>query len=118
MMVAYSTSTAQLSPLQLRHELRLSRERMARLMDVSAKTIERWEARSDIPAAPTTRQRLASIREILDLGQIVYTADGFQAFLMTPQPRFHGATALHVIEMGRTAEVLAALAEDYEGLGT
>jgi DNA-binding XRE family transcriptional regulator len=117
-MVAYQTGTTRLSPLQLRHELRLSRERMARLMDVSAKTIERWEAKPDIPAATTTRERLASIREILDLGRIVYTPDGFQAFLATPQPRFQGATALQLIELGRTGEVLAALAEDYEGLGT
>jgi transcriptional regulator with XRE-family HTH domain len=117
-MVAYPTSPARMSPLQLRRELSLSRERMARLMDVSAKTIERWEAKPDIPAGTTTRERLAGIREILDLGQIVYTADGFQAFLATPQPRFQGATALHLIEMGRTADVLAALAEDYEGLGT
>jgi DNA-binding XRE family transcriptional regulator len=117
-MVAYPTGTARSSPKELRRELRLSRERMARLMDVSAKTIERWEAKPGVPSAPTARERLASLREILDLGRIVYTADGFQAFLTTPQPRFHGATALQLIELGRTAEVLGALAEDYEGLGT
>jgi DNA-binding XRE family transcriptional regulator len=117
-MVAYSTSTTQITPQELRHELRLSRERMARLMDVSAKTIERWEARPEAPAAPSARERLTSIREILDLGRIVYTADGFQAFLTTPQPRFQGTTALQLMEIGRTADVLAALSEDYEGLGS
>jgi transcriptional regulator with XRE-family HTH domain len=117
-MVAYPTNTAQISPQQLRRELRLSRERMARLMDVSAKTIERWEARADIPPAASARQRLMSIREILDLGRLVYTPDGFQAFLTTPQPRFQGATALQLMEIGRIADILAALAEDYEGLGT
>jgi transcriptional regulator with XRE-family HTH domain len=117
-MVAYPTNAAQLSPHQLRRELGLSRERMARLLDVSAKTIERWEARPNPPEAPPARERLTSIREILDLGRIVYTPDGFQTFLTTPQPRFQGATALQLMEIGRTADVLAALAEDYEGLGS
>jgi DNA-binding XRE family transcriptional regulator len=117
-MIASAIPSTRLSPQQVRRELRLSRERMARLMDVSAKTIERWEARPDIPAAPSARDRLALLREILDLGHVVYTPEGFQAFLTTPQPRFQRATALQLIEIGRAADVLAALAEDYEGLGT
>jgi hypothetical protein len=57
------------------------------------------------------------LREILALAQIIYTPDGLHAFLTTQQPRFEGATVLQLIETGRAADVLDALAEDYEGLG-
>jgi transcriptional regulator with XRE-family HTH domain len=115
--IAYPPGAVPATAQQLRRELRLSRERMARLLDVSAKTIERWEERDTPPAARPARERLAQIREILDLGRLVYTPEGFQAFLSTPQPRFRGATALQLIEIGRAEEVVAALVEDYEGLG-
>ena len=109
-------SQTQLTPHALRSELGLSRERMARLFDVSAKTIERWEARGAPPSA-ADRQRLLQIREILDLGRLVYTAEGLQRFLDAPLPVFKGATALQMIERGEGEQVLAALATDYEGLG-
>jgi hypothetical protein len=32
-------------------------------------------------------------------------------------PVFEGRTALQMIEQGKTGEVIAALASDYEGLG-
>jgi hypothetical protein len=101
----------------IRSELGLSRERMARLLDVSAKTIERWERRGDAPSATADRQRLLQIREILDLGRIVYTDEGLHLFLTTPMPVFDGATALQMIERGEGERVYGALATDYEGLG-
>jgi hypothetical protein len=57
------------------------------------------------------------LHDMFALAQIVSTPDGLRAFLTTPQPRFEGATALQLIEIGRTADILAALAEDDEGLG-
>jgi transcriptional regulator with XRE-family HTH domain len=104
-------------PLRLREELRLSRERMARLMDVSAKTIERWETREALPANRSARERLSRIHEITELGRAVYSEEGLQRFLSTPLPVFDGATALQMIEIGQADRVLAALAADYEGLG-
>jgi transcriptional regulator with XRE-family HTH domain len=106
-----------LSARQLRAGLRLSRERMARLLDVSAKTIERWEERDALPASGQVRSRLAQLREIADLGLTVYTPDGFPRYLATPLPTFGGRTALQLIEQGEGDRVLAALAADYEGLG-
>jgi DNA-binding XRE family transcriptional regulator len=106
-------------PDELRRDLRLSRERMARLVDVSAKTVERWEHQQGLPsgASSRVREQLAQIQEIRDLGLIVYTPEGFQLFLKTPLPTFAGRTALQMIEQGHAEAVLAALASDYEGLG-
>ncbi len=105
-------------PGELRRDLSLSRERMARLVDVSAKTVERWEHRQSLPPGASSRVRaqLAQIQEIRDLGLIVYTAEGFRQFLVTPFPEFEGKTALQMIEQGRADAVLAALAADYEGV--
>lgn len=109
---------ANLDLTAIRSELGLSRERMARIFDVSAKTIERWEQRGDAPPSTADRQRLLQIREILELGQIVYTDEGLRLFLTTPMPVFDGSTALQMIERGEGERVFAALAQDYEGLGS
>jgi len=106
-----------INPRKLRADLRLSRERMARLLDVSVKTIERWEARDARPTSPHLRSRLAKLQEIAELGLIVYRAEGFTTFLTVPIVQFGGRTALQVIEQGEPERVFAALAADYEGLG-
>lgn len=105
-------------PDELRRDLSLSRERMARLVDVSAKTIERWEHQQGLPLGASSRVRaqMAQIQEIRDLGLIVYTPEGFRQFLTTPFPEFEGKTALQMIEQGRAEAVFAALAADYEGV--
>lgn len=108
------------APLQvLRRDLHLSRERMARLVDVSAKTVERWEHQHSLPPRTNSRLRLqlAQIQEVRDLGLCVYTPEGFRAFLKTPLPSFAGRTPLQMIEQGQADDVLAALVSDYEGLG-
>jgi transcriptional regulator with XRE-family HTH domain len=106
-------------PDELRRDLNLSRERMARLVDVSAKTVERWEERQSLPprASSRVRAQLAQIQEMRDLGLSVYTREGFQQFLKTPLPPWDGRTPLQMIEQGKIVDVIAALASDYEGLG-
>jgi DNA-binding XRE family transcriptional regulator len=106
-------------PGELRRDLHLSRERMARLLDVSAKTVERWEVQHSLPSRTGSRIRtqLAQIEEVRDLGLSVYTLEGFQEFLRTPLPTFDGRTPLQMIEQGKADDVIAALASDYEGLG-
>lgn len=108
-----------LRPDELRRDLSLSRERMARLVDVSAKTVERWERQQALPARAHGRVRtqLAQIQAVRDLGLCVYTPEGFRQFLRTPLPAFGGRTPLQMIEQGHTDDVVAALASDYEGLG-
>jgi uncharacterized protein (DUF2384 family) len=107
------------APGEIRHDLGLSRERMARLVDVSAKTVERWEGQHGLSPGTSARvrTRFGEIQTVRDLGLSVYTREGFQAFLKTPLPIFGGRSALQMIEQGMTAEVVAALASDYEGLG-
>lgn len=112
--------TVGLTPVQprdLRAAFRLSRERLARLLGVSSKTVERWEAKPVRPARDETRARLAQLREIADLGATVYGRDGLAAFLDAPLAEFAGLTALQLIERGEADRVLAALAADYEGAG-
>lgn len=108
-----------LRPDELRRDLRLSRERMARLVDVSAKTVERWEHQRSLPARTSSRIRaqFAQIQAVRDLGLCVYTPEGFRQFLQTPLPTFAGRTPLQMIEQGQADEVIAALSSDYEGLG-
>ncbi len=112
--------TIDVSPVQprdLRELFRLSRERLARLIGVSAKTVERWEARPTRPARDETRVRVARLREVADLGSAVYGTDGLAAFLNAPLAEFDGLTALQLLERGEADRVLAALASDYEGAG-
>ena len=116
-MVVMQQPNPSLQPGELRHDLNLSRERMARLVDVSAKTVERWEHQQVIPANSRVRGQLAQIQAVRDLGLVVYTREGFQEFLRTPLPGFDGRTPLQKIDQGEVNDVLAALAADYEGLG-
>jgi DNA-binding XRE family transcriptional regulator len=108
-----------LRPEELRRDLGLSRERMARLVDVSAKTIARWEQQRSLPPGTSSRMRaqMAQIQEMRDLGRCVYTPEGLRQYVQTPLPTFAGRTPLQRIEQGKGDAVIAALAADYEGLG-
>lgn len=112
-----ATQTAALQPKELRRDLDLSRERMARLVDVSSKTVERWEEQKAFPASSRVRVQLAQIQEMRDLGLTVYTHEGFREFLKTPLLSFKGRTPLQLVEQGEIDQVIAVLASDYEGLG-
>jgi transcriptional regulator with XRE-family HTH domain len=100
----------------IRGALHVSQERMARMLNVSVRTVERWE-RSGLPLDPTVRERVGKLREIAELGHEVYSPEGWQAFLVTPMPVFGGRTAIQLIGDGQADHVLGALAADYEGLG-
>ncbi|MCA9860250.1 MAG: hypothetical protein KC438_11035 [Thermomicrobiales bacterium] len=102
---------------KLRADLHLSREKLARVFDVSAKTIERWEARHTLPSTAANRRLVSELREILDLGTVVYGKEGLRQFLLLPLPGNEGTTPLQLVERGRAEEVLAVLASDYEGAG-
>jgi DNA-binding XRE family transcriptional regulator len=115
--VAPVTRPRILTLAEIRGLMHLSRERMGRLIDVSAKTIERWEARGEMPKNRLLRERLAQIQEIAELGLMVYTREGFDLFMTTPMGVFDNHTALQMIEMGKGDEVFSAFAADYEGMG-
>ncbi len=106
-----------LSFAAIRRLMNLSRERMGRLLDVSAKTVERWEARNELPRNRLLRYRLAQIQEIAQLGLMVYTREGFDLFLTTPMGVFEGHTALQFIEIGRGDEVILRARRGPRGYG-
>ncbi len=118
--MVFEEVTFTLRPDELRRDLGVSRERMARLVDVSAKTVERWEQQQSLSGRTSSRIRsqLAQIQEVRGLGLCIYTPEGFQQFLKTPLPSFEGRTPLQMIEQGKAGDVIAALASDYEGLGS
>lgn len=112
-----ATPRVETSLRALRTRLGLSRERMARLLDTSAKSVERWETQGSGPATAAGQARLAKIAEIVELGLVVYTPEGFPRFMEASLAEFAGLTALQMIEIGQAERVLQALAGDYEGLG-
>lgn len=77
-----------LNPLNVRQGLGISQERMSNLLKVSTKTITRWEKEERLPNDADALSRLAKLKEITELGLMVYTAVGFQEFLKTPLPVF------------------------------
>jgi hypothetical protein len=84
---------------------------------VSTRTVERWEEREELPAARSSRELLARLREIVDLGAIVYGSANFKRYLTLPMRVFDGRSALQLLERGELDRVLGALAADYEGQG-
>jgi transcriptional regulator with XRE-family HTH domain len=108
--------TLKLNPSAIREATHLSREKFGRVMRVSSKTLERWEARGEVPD-PEAKKNLSKIAEIIKLAQAVYTAEGVTAFLAAPLPAFAGKSALDLMSIGEYDRVISALAADYEGLG-
>jgi hypothetical protein len=105
-----------IQPRQVRLTLGVSRDRMGRLLEVTAKTVARLEDENRLPAQPAVATRLAKLKELTDLGLLVYTPDGFVRFMATPLPVFDGLTALQLIERGEVERVFAELAATYESV--
>lgn len=106
-----------LSPRQVRELLHVSREKMGRLLDVSAKTVERWEESDQLPSKSPHLERLSAMREIAKLGLMIYGPEGFSRFLQVPLAEFAGRSPLQLIANGEAGKVISALAADYEGSG-
>jgi len=98
-----------------RAALGISRERMARLLDLTAKTVTRLEEQERLPTSSATLTRLAKVQEIVDLGLVVFTPEGFIQFMSTPFPAFRGLTAIQLIERDEPDQVFGALVSLYEG---
>src|SRR5258708_22174519 len=115
-----SSSTAverNLSTRRVRDGLHLSREKMARLLDISTRTVERWEERAAPPPSRIGRERLAKLQHLVDLGVTVFGAATFQRFLALPQPALGRRTPLLLIEQGEENRVYGLLSAEYEGQG-
>ncbi|PSB01732.1 helix-turn-helix domain-containing protein [Merismopedia glauca] len=108
-------STHLLNPLNVRQQLSLSQERLAQLLGVSVKTVSRWEREARQPTDSNPLERLAKLKEVAELGRMVYTENGLKEFLKTPLPVFGGRSALDLLQLGDYQPVLGALAADFEG---
>ena len=117
-MASMPRPTSVVDPRTIREALSLSYERMGRLLDVSGRTVERMEDVGRPPRSSAVIERLGQLGQIVELGQLVYTAEGWRQFLTLPQPRFGGRTALQLIQRGEAERVIGALATDYEGATT
>lgn len=102
----------------VRRDLGISRERMAHLLDVSSRTIARWEDRDQLPTNRWVMQVLVQVRNLIELGRESLTDAGIIAFMSTPQPALGGRSGIEMIERGEVEMVyreLAGLAEGYTG---
>lgn len=95
-----------ISGARIREDLGVSRERMARLFDVSARTIQRW-----------VMQVLIDVQNIVDLGLRVFEPRGVHLIMTPPQPGFGDKSGLEFVEAGRSDTVFGSFAGGYDGLG-
>ncbi len=108
-----------LSIAAIRKDLGISRECMARLLDVSSRSIQRWEENNQLPSNRWVLRVLNDIGLIVELGSLVFTPEGFRMVMTTPQPGFNNRSGLEAIEAGQPNIVLGELAGMYEGyIGT
>lgn len=106
-----------LDPLDIRQGLAISQECMSSLLKVSTRTVTRWEKGERRPSDQDTLMRLAKLKEIAELGLMVYTPEGLKEFLNTPLPVFNGRCAFDLLQLGDYEPVIRALASDFEGTG-
>lgn len=104
-----------LNVADLRETLGISRERLGRVLDVSARTIQRWEDNDQLPSNRWVRGVLIELARIVDLGQEVFTPEGLQAVMTKPQPVFDNRSALELVENGEGERVFGQFALTYEG---
>jgi transcriptional regulator with XRE-family HTH domain len=96
----------------------LSREKLAQLLGVSPRTINRWAKSGAGPERREHVERLSRIHEIIELGVNVYTQKGLRDFFKTALQEFEHRTAFDMLAIGKFDAVLGALAADFEGLGS
>jgi len=108
-----------ISVKQLRGDLGVSRERLARVLDVSAKTVQRWEEQDLLPSNKWIFHVVIELQNIADLGLLSFEPEGVAIIMQRPQPAFGNKSGLQLVEEGRGDEVFGEFAGAYEGyLGT
>jgi DNA-binding transcriptional regulator YiaG len=102
---------------QVRERLGVSQERLARALDVTSRTVERWEKIGELPSSPAGIRRLETLAAVAQLGEIVFGTEAFRRFLGLPHPIFGNRTPWELIERGDVEHVYGVLAAEHEGLG-
>ena len=75
-----ASSVLDIDPTAIRQQLQLSRERMARVLRVSAKTVERGERRQ-LPDDEIVRRAFTQLQQIADLAHAVCRGESVGIFL-------------------------------------
>lgn len=112
---AREASDTALSVARVRAEFGISREKMARLLDVSARSVQRWEEHDQLPGNRWVLRVLQEMDQIAELGHQALTPDAFRTLLTRPQPGFGNRSGLAAIEPRQASLVLGELAGLYEG---
>lgn len=98
----------------LRGRLGLSQELFSRVLDVSARSVERWEAKEATRVDAGTSRRLAVTAEILALAGEVY-GDDVDTFMATPRRSLAMRTPREAMVRGDLEEVRQLLVNSLEG---
>jgi transcriptional regulator with XRE-family HTH domain len=98
----------------LRGRLGLSQELFSRVLDVSARSVERWEAKEATRVDAETSRRLAVTQEILALAGEVY-GEGVGTFMATPRRSLAMRTPREAMVRGDLEEVRQVLVNALDG---
>ncbi len=98
----------------VRDRLGLSQESMSRALDVSARSVERWEAGGSASANPNIQRRVALLAEIAALATEVY-GDDVATFMATPRRSLEMKTPREAMTRGDLEAVRQVLINGLEG---
>jgi len=101
----------------LRTKLALSMDTFAQVLQVTPRTISRWEKADTVPSNPADIAHIKKLEEIVAFGLMVYSLEGLQSLFTEAQPEFGGKTGIAMLTFGEYESVMSAIAADYEGLG-
>lgn len=99
---------------KLRERLGLSQESMSRALDVSARSVERWEAATSASGSADIQRRLALMAEIAELATEVF-GDEVQTFMTTPRRSLGMRTPREALIRGDLESVRRLLVNALEG---
>ena len=99
-------------PKAVRLALSITCEHMALLLGANTERIDLMERTACLSGDPGTDQRFRELSWVVVLGRTVYSEWAFRLFLVLPQARFDGQTALDLIEGGLAERVIRALCSD------
>lgn len=103
----------------VRQALGISQERLARVLDVSTRSIQRWEAANELPTNRWVRSAYLKLGEITSLAEENFTRDGVRKIMVSGAPGYLDAPGLEMVEQGRADDVFGTLATTADGaIGT
>lgn len=94
----------------IRATLQLSQEAFARVLEVSVRTIVRWEKEGDVPPA-LERERLELIHELVLISGEIMEEDDISAWFSRPKTAFSGNKPLALLSSFRGIQQVRELLE-------